>query len=271
MLSATSHYLWNAEYSWPTVGVGVPTKLCPTCCDYQWPFVSVKTSRVSVLFDDCEGPASLLWLDRLIWLWGLIHTHPECQFMVWLLFRECSCLLTRIPFFLVLGYLGNLFSWVCVEGQIRTKRVRSVPWVFHSGCDRVWRIEWSCCFWWLCWAGVSGQVAWSSSRISFNILLILFKGANFKSPIDSWFGKRTNIWEYKHYFFPLEETEAWFRLMSSLWCSFTHHLTLSPVGTCHFAIWCHGNLQQDLESVSSRDSSGIGPAISKLWEHYQCI
>lgn len=28
-------------------------------------------------------------------------------------------------FFLVLGYLGNLFNWVCVEDQIRTKRVMS--------------------------------------------------------------------------------------------------------------------------------------------------
>lgn len=33
-------------------------------------------------------------------------------------------------FFLVLGYLGNLFNWVHVEGQIRAKRMMSSSWYF---------------------------------------------------------------------------------------------------------------------------------------------
>lgn len=42
--------------------------------------------------------------------------------MILLLFRECFRLNT---FLLVLGYLGNLFSWVCVEDQMRTRQVMS--------------------------------------------------------------------------------------------------------------------------------------------------
>lgn len=118
--------------------------------------------------------------------------------MVLLLFREYSCLLTKNTFFLVLGYLGNLFSWVCVEDQIRTKWVMSFPWVFYSGWDSLSRstvAQWGHCFWQVTLGKSLGLCCMELLQDQFQRPANTLKWTNLRSPIDRKCGpgKRMNI------------------------------------------------------------------------------
>lgn len=97
----------------------------------------------------------------MIWLWG-IHFHPKCQFMILLLLRECSCLLTRyLPG--GVGVPGNPVRCVCWRSDQNWVGYGS-PWAFYSSHNRVWGISLWCSevatFGRLCWAKVLGSATW---------------------------------------------------------------------------------------------------------------